>query len=171
LSHHEFLINQVGATSSKEVKWRRRQAAVAPKSTIHIPDDLIKEVSALLPAKCFIQLKCASKPFNSFISKPTFIQMHFNQASQNAMLVHTKKDFRNLYAKSLVSIVVPMLDKPSIIVTLTKNLYYQLNDKDKEYQYVIGCATDCFACFFLLRIIISGGYVFRTRPRGHYQIN
>jgi hypothetical protein len=111
----------------KRSEWRRHQAAAAASasaaaSTIHIPHDLIKEVFAFLPAKSLIRLKCVSKLYNSFISDPTFIQMHFNQASRNVMLVHTKKDFQDLYAKSLVFTVVRMLDKPSINVTLTKNL-------------------------------------------------
>jgi hypothetical protein len=143
----------------KRSEWRRHQAAAAASaaaSTIHIPHDLIKEVFAFLPAKSLIRLKCVSKLYNSFISDPTFIQMHFNRSSRNVMLVHTKMDSwkwkicwnmcRSSYATALV--FTGMINKPSINVTLTKNLYYQLNDRHRECRYVIGSCNGLLCLFF-----------------------
>ncbi|PNY02532.1 F-box/kelch-repeat protein [Trifolium pratense] len=131
----------------KRSEWRRRQAA-APESTIYLPFDLIKEVLPFLPVKSLIRLKCVSKPFNSFISDPTFFEKHFNRSSRNVMLIHTKMDSWHKLRYAIAKSLVFTADKPSMNVSLTKNLYYQRIDKDRECRYVIGSCNGLICLFF-----------------------
>ncbi|RHN53002.1 putative F-box domain-containing protein [Medicago truncatula] len=52
-----------------------------------MPNELIAEILSFLSVKTITQFKCVSKSWNSLISDPTFVKMHFKKSSQNPRLI------------------------------------------------------------------------------------
>ena len=57
------------------------------KQTLFLPDELIAEILSHLSVKNILKFKCLSKSWNTFISDPTFVQMHLKKSSQNSHLM------------------------------------------------------------------------------------
>ena len=58
------------------------QSSRTPKqfSSEHVPDDVVSDILTLLPVKSLIRFRCVSKPWNSIITNPDFINTHFDRA-------------------------------------------------------------------------------------------
>lgn len=55
-----------------------------PATMVDLPDDLVyNNIFIWLPAKPLARMRCVCKPWNAFLSQPSFIKSHFDRSIQN----------------------------------------------------------------------------------------
>jgi len=137
----------------------RRHPNASP-SLVFLPDELIAEVLSFLPVKSLIRLKCVSKSWKYLIFEPSFAKLHLNRTTQDAVRTFVSYRIYSTTCKAMTFTVFRLLENPPIIINLTKDLYYQLKDKD--------CCRIVGSCNGLLCLFGGTGY---REDKGGYRIN
>jgi hypothetical protein len=86
-----------------------------PFPQVSIPDELIAEILLFLDVKTILRFKCMSKSWNTYISNPTFTELHLKKSSQNPHFIITPSERYRM--SNVVSLPVSrLLENPSITV-------------------------------------------------------
>jgi len=94
------------------------------KQTLFLPDELIAEILSHLSVKNILKFKCLSKSWKTFISDPTFVQMHLKKSSQNPHLAVIYRDISSLV--NVIPVPVDLLLK-NLCITMDGNDLYRLS--------------------------------------------
>ncbi|XP_050913101.1 F-box/kelch-repeat protein At3g23880 isoform X2 [Lathyrus oleraceus] len=106
-----------------------------------LPEELIAQVLSYLPVKSLMQLRCVCKAWNSLLSHPKFIKLHFRQSKQNIQIICESFDFSFLPFP-----LNTLLNNPSTIKS-TKNCFPFPSPADYFYQFIGSC--NGLFCFLL----------------------
>jgi len=107
-----------------------RRLRPRPNPSLFLPDELIPEILSWLPVKSLMQMKSVSHTWNTLISDPKFIKMHLHRSARNPYFWYRDEphdDYNYTFLHFPVSRVLQ-----NHWITVPKDPYYLLNDKDCE---------------------------------------
>ncbi|XP_058725745.1 F-box/kelch-repeat protein At3g23880-like [Vicia villosa] len=95
-------------------------------SPVTLLEELIAEVLSSLKVKSLLRFKCVNKSWNSLISDPVFVKMHFIKSSRNLNIM--------FFPPTVVTTNRISLHNPSILRSLLENTSINLFPNDNKYK-------------------------------------